>query len=72
MHTDVRINLEPAVRIAILLLFPVCVAKRKTVSGCRTNGQSCVACAQASCGSVFSTASSVKAAEFGQAVSDSA
>ena len=31
MHTDVRINLEPAVRIAILLLFP-CVSRKERLS----------------------------------------
>jgi hypothetical protein len=52
--------------------FRVGLEKKDCQCGCRTNGQFCVACAQACCGSMFSMASSVKAAELGKAVSDSA
>jgi len=67
-----RVLATPRPRLLSCFCFRVCREKKDCQCGCRTNGQFCVACAQACCGSVFSMASSVKAAEFGQAVSDSA
>jgi len=47
------------------------VAKRNVVNvAASTNGQPCVPCAQSGCASVLSVTSSVKAAEFGKAITN--